>query len=162
MEKEKILFLHQKTYLEPTYRIMAYVILKCVTQGSKLRVRFHAYENDGESTQNAYDNTYNCRFPKSIRTEGKFYRVPASDISLVHRLTPFYTVKRKNIQILNDYVVAPEKIFTVDTCVICFDAAPQTTFVPCGHRVCCQQCYDTYKTQNNDCPLCRKIISLVM
>ena len=141
---------------------MSYVILKCVSQDSKLRIRFHAYENDGESTENAYDNTYNCKFPRSIRMEGKFYRVPACDISLVNRRTPFYSVKRKNIQILDDYVVAPEKIFTLESCVICFDATPCVTFVPCGHRVCCQVCYDIYKNSKNDCPLCRKTINLVM
>ena len=141
---------------------MSYVILKCISENSKLRVRFHAYENDGQTTENAYNNTYNCKFPRSIRIAGKFYRVPACDISLVDRRTPFYSVKRKNIQILDNYVVAPEKIFTVDSCVICFDSAPGVTFVPCGHQVCCQQCYDIYKNKKDECPLCRKKIGLAM
>ena len=49
-----------------------------------------------------------------------------------------------------------------ETCIICFDSAIDTVFIPCGHSNCCSLCADTQKHVNKKCPICRKtIISVV-
>ena len=49
-----------------------------------------------------------------------------------------------------------------ETCIICFDSAINTVFVPCGHSNCCSQCADTTKHVNKKCPICRETIISVM
>ncbi len=49
-----------------------------------------------------------------------------------------------------------------ETCLICFESAIDTVYIPCGHSNCCSQCADTQKHINKLCPICRKtIISVV-
>ncbi len=43
-------------------------------------------------------------------------------------------------------------------CVICCALPMRTTFVPCGHMVCCVQC----SSRLGDCPICRQSIRRVM
>ena len=43
-----------------------------------------------------------------------------------------------------------------ETCSICLDHAPNITFVPCGHRVTCDQC----AARVAECPSCRARIRL--
>ena len=135
---------------------MAHVILKCVLEDSRLRIRFHAYvDENGEHTSNVYNNQYNCRFPRNIRAVNRFYKVLISDLTLNStRTKPFYCIKNKNIEILNSY--AP--IFRLDECVICLESTPSVTFSPCGHQICCASCYDIYKREKKNCPLCRREI----
>ncbi len=142
---------------------MAYVILKCISENAKLRIRFHAYVNADNVTLNPYNDKYNCRFPRHLRTLGKFYRVPASDVSLNSKNKPFYCVKPKNIQVLDSYD-STSQIYSAEQCVICFDCVPEVTFLPCGHNITCANCYDRYKVSKDDCPdcpLCRQNVDQV-
>lgn len=41
-------------------------------------------------------------------------------------------------------------------CVVCLDAQATVTFMPCGHKVCCTQCYDIFTKQ--ECCYCRACI----
>lgn len=50
------------------------IILHCVREHGKLRVKFHTYINhENKLFTNVYDNRYNCMFPKDIRRDGVFY-----------------------------------------------------------------------------------------
>lgn len=41
------------------------IILKCILEKNKLRVKFHSYINYNNIVyNNAYNNDYNCKFPK--------------------------------------------------------------------------------------------------
>lgn len=50
-------------------------------------------------------------------------------------------------------------------CIICFEKEPEIIFVPCGHKACCEKCYDDSKKSNNplnNCPICRKTINDIL
>lgn len=83
---------------------MSRIILQCVAEGSKLRIRFHSYKNDeGKIFTNVYDNTFNCQFPRAIRAEGRYYEIGDSDLVLVGGeggKSPFYRVSKNNIRVL--------------------------------------------------------------
>ena len=78
--------------------------LMCIRRGGKLRIRFHSYtDHDGKTWTGVYNNTYNCKFPRNIREEGRFYEIRREDLSLSGggNMTPFYTVKPTSIRILD-------------------------------------------------------------
>ena len=153
------------------------IILYCVKEASKLRVKFHSFINEkGERFTNVYNNAYNCMFPKDIRQEGKFYKVPDTDIRLVLKGNgkPFYSIKKSTIIVLteeekrillNPPAPGPSapaiKIFDAGDCVICIEVASSVAFVPCGHRCVCSSCNidlkQTYAVYS--CPVCREIIT---
>jgi len=139
------------------------IILKCVKEGSRLRVRIL---NQG------YYNNANCQFPKSIRLEGRYYKVSPRHISLITRTNKwFYNVKKNvNIEILDNYnenneLAELDKSFFENIqiyedednneCCICLDSEKNSVFVPCGHYYCCMKC----ASQINKCPICRNHIS---
>jgi hypothetical protein len=151
------------------------IILQCVKQGSKLRIRFHSFINEeGIEYTNVYSNAYNCQFPRALRNEGCYYEVGAHDISLIDKgpSQSFYSVKVANIRVLNE---APKKFgavdslvelktFTVVECVICMGAIPNQVFLPCGHICTCTVCYEDFKNQSRApaCPLCRRTVTRVI
>ena len=58
------------------------IILKCVTEKKKLRIKFHCFINDENKIyNNVYNNNYNCKFPKDIRVNNRYYKVNDDDIS---------------------------------------------------------------------------------
>ena len=62
---------------------MSKVILICIKDKNKLRIKFHNFiDSDDKIYTNMYNNNYNCRFPKNIRQEGYFYEIPDTDITL--------------------------------------------------------------------------------
>ena len=70
------------------------VRLKCVKEGSKLRVRIISA---------GYNPRANCQFPRAIRVEGREYTYPATDVvfaeSAQHKF--FYRImKKNNIEVL--------------------------------------------------------------
>ncbi len=158
------------------------IILQCVTEGKKLRIRFHSYiDQDGKLYRNVYNNNYNCQFPKDIRHEGFYYRVNDNDISLVYdgSKAPFYKISKKNIEILTpdqrlelnldvtrnttkDVSLEELKVFDVMECVVCFAEPTNIVFVPCAHCAVCTDCYAGIKKFNNKCPLCRRTIDLII
>lgn len=79
------------------------IVLQCVQQGSKLRIRFHSYTNAaGKNFTNVYNNNYNCQFPRAIRAAGCYYEIGSHDLQLVAGgdKTPFYRVATNAIRVM--------------------------------------------------------------
>ena len=148
------------------------IILKCVSECKKLRIRFHCFINqNNEMYKNVYNNEYNCRFPKEIRKEGAYYKVNDTDISLTCiKGTYFYTIKGKNVVVMTDAEVfqlfnlsqavdiSSMKIFDAGECVICLSEASSVVFLPCAHRCVCSGCNIGLKSAKHCCPVCREPI----
>lgn len=165
---------------------MSKITLQCVKDKSRLRIRFHSYtDEEGKVYTNVYDNKYNCKFPRNIREEGKFYEIGADDLSLAPgNGKPFYNVKFHNIKIVNasDVAMKPTaptgarppnrnvpvpaapvdistmKIFEVNECVACLGDAPTEVFIPCAHKCVCKSCCGEIRKHKSECPLCRRRI----
>jgi len=46
-----------------------------------------------------------------------------------------------------------------DDCRVCMNQKINTVMVPCGHRVCCEQCS---KVVNKSCPICNAAVQQVI
>ena len=144
---------------------MSKIILKCILEKNKLRIKFHMFIDDnGKQFSNAYNNSFNCQFPKDIRVEGRYFEIGGDDLTtVINRGKPFYRVKRKNIKILENYLepkfdIQNIKIYSVDECVVCYCEIPSIINIPCGHQCTCSECFELIKKDKNKCPLCRKDI----
>lgn len=145
--------------------IAAYVILECVAEGSKLRVKMKSP---------GYLINSNCQFPRDLRIAGRKFKVPVADVKLMtQRGKYFYSIKKKtNIEIISDGDVGDAsdiseilrdnlknmKIYEdVDTsdCAVCLSDMKNIVFIPCGHFYTCKSCSERLKT----CPICRETIS---
>lgn len=153
------------------------VYLRCVKEGSKLRIRVESYQDDnGIVRVGVYNNNYNCQFPRNIRQEGRFYKIPKENIKLCasgHN-KPFYRVGKAQIQILdsgsvqgryteNDQITIDNiQIYGEDLeeCVVCMDTKPNVVIVPCGHLCCCENC--SLQLDPRKCPICRGEISSIL
>jgi hypothetical protein len=151
------------------------IILYCVREAGKLRIKFHSFINQqNERFTNVYNNNFNCMFPKEIREVGKYYRVPDADIRLANRVNgrPYYSIKRSNIVIMTAEevrvllnpliagVTGPAiRIFDAGECVVCISAPSLIAFIPCGHRCLCGACNIILKQTNYICPVCRERIT---
>lgn len=150
-------------------QLLPCVLLRCVRVGSKLRVRI--------VTPN-YNSSANCRFPRSIRADGRFYQVPATDVHFgPERLSFHYIIAtpRHSITILSETAAAAiarqmegesariksdnvyEDVDATD-CHICMNNPKTTVFVPCGHYYCCRECSDAIVQKSAKCPMCRRPI----
>lgn len=141
------------------------ILLKCVKEHGKLRIKFHAFVDDktGVEYQNAYNNTYNCKFPKDIRQEGRIFSVRDADMTLtVCAKKPFYSISTKNIVILRDElstsVSKVDRVFNVEECVVCLSSSSTVIFLPCAHQCVCQDCHLQLKQNEKmlTCLLCRR------
>ena len=47
-------------------------------------------------------------------------------------------------------------------CKICYDAAIDSAFVPCGHSVCCYACARKIDRAGAVCPICREEVHMAM
>lgn len=151
---------------------MSYVLLQCVKEGSKLKVKM-------VSTQ-PFIKGINCQFPRNIRQEGMYYVVKSSDVKLRGTGTRnFYSAIKKGAVVcqtfdLNEvkkYInnlavgepdkIMPAKIFGEDEdmeCIICMCEDKNSVFVPCGHYMTCGECAARCKS----CPICRaNIVSIL-
>jgi hypothetical protein len=124
------------------------VILKCVQQGSKLRVRI---------VTKGFYNDANCQFPKNIRKVGRMYKVHVRDVVLASGSSGryFYRVK-SGITVLDDKDVTVTSIIVfedkTDTdCAVCLCVPKTTVIVPCGHFYTCMPCAQKL----DKCPICR-------
>ena len=145
--------------------IMAYVILECVEEGSKLRVKMKSP---------GYLINSNCQFPRDLRIAGRKFKVPVADVKLMsQRGKYFYSIKKKtNIEIISDGDASDTSDITeilrenlknmkiyedVDTsdCAVCLSETKNIVFIPCGHFYTCKSCSGRLKT----CPICRVNIS---
>ncbi len=157
------------------------IILQCIKDKSKLRIRFYCYiDNEKKMFTNVYNNNYNCKFPKDIRENGRFYKVNDEDISLINDYTraPFYNINKKNIEILSqDEIsllgidsnglntkidIATLKIYDVNECVVCLTNQTSVIFIPCAHRCVCMECYKMMAKIKDKCCLCRREINQVI
>jgi hypothetical protein len=146
------------------------IILKCVHENGKLRIKFHCFINaENVVYTNVYNNNYNCMFPKDIRRVGAYYKVNDGDISVagIDTRKPYYSIKRKNITVMTDHEIqqlihpqpavnlAEIKIFDAGECVICLSAESEFVFIPCAHSCICAACNDQLKRTKYCCPVCR-------
>lgn len=146
------------------------IILKCVYEQSKLRIKFHCFINSENVVYtNVYNNNYNCMFPKDIRRSGAYYKVNDGDIKVsgLEANKPFYSIKRKNIVAMTEQevqqIISPTPsvdfagmtIFDAGECVICLSAESEYVFIPCAHSCICGPCNDQLKLGKYDCPVCR-------
>ena len=129
-----------------------FVYLTCVKSQGKLRVRI---------TTPGYLTTANCQFPRDLRVEGRNFRVKPSVVKLMTaRNKYYYCIKSaKDIEIVDAAAIPkqpPPKIKVYqdteqEECLICYDAAKEAVFNPCGHFYTCHACSARCKT----CPVCR-------
>lgn len=136
---------------------MTEVILKCVLEHRKLRVKI---------ITPGYFNNANCQFPTAIRQEGMYYTCLSSDITISNtRNMYFYRIRKAGINIIiknHDEIavpfIKPEKVFTdldEHQCNICMSEPKSIIFTPCGHFCSCKTCSSKL---NNKCHVCRAII----
>ena len=153
------------------------IILHCVREEGKLRIKFHTYiDHEGKRFANVYNNKYNCMFPKDIRQPGRFYEIPDENMKLVTRegVAPFYQIKKSNIRILtedevisytplqqtnNNSIARPETVYEIADCVICLSEPSALIFLPCAHQCVCAACNNTLKRTKHVCPICRAKIT---
>jgi hypothetical protein len=149
------------------------IILKCIYEHSKLRIKFHCFINDENVVYtNVYNNNYNCTFPRDIRKSGAYYKVNDGDIKVAGLETkkPYYSIKRSNITVMTEQEVnriinpapainlAGMTIYDAGECVVCLSAESEYVFIPCAHSCICGACNDRLKLGKYDCPVCRKKI----
>ena len=82
---------------------MSKIIIKCVKE-NKLRIKFHSYfDAEGKEYRGAYNNTYNCQFPKIFALKEDSWNWWNDLNTVITRGKPFYRVA-KNIKILENYI----------------------------------------------------------
>ncbi len=156
------------------------IYLQCVRESarsSKLRVRI---------VSGGFPPEANCQFPRDIRTEGRYFSVPYSAITLAAgpRGKYFYRVLASSIAIETTApgalalrpVAAPAtaavagagtaihvaRIFEDPDnplCCVCLTNNKQMVFVPCGHLCTCSECTPHLRAL---CPLCRATITVAV
>lgn len=139
---------------------MSYVLLQCVKEKSKLRVKM--------ISSSPFIKGANCQFPRDIRQEGMYYVVKTEGVKLKGK---FYSVMKKDIVVCQTYdinkikeyihtislelnMVIPTKIFGEDEdseCIICMVNEKDSVFSPCGHYMTCHEC----SVKCKECPICR-------
>ena len=132
---------------------LGYVELKCVKQGSKLRVKI---------TSQGYINYANCQFPKDLRIEGRRFKVKHECITLITQKGRwFYSIKKRNsIEIIDN--ISTEELEKLqiyedkeeEECSICMSELKNDVFYPCGHFYTCKKC----SNKLSNCPYCKQII----
>lgn len=133
-------------------KMVNYVNLQCVKEGSRLRVKI---------TSPGYNNNANCQFPRAIRAEGKMFKVPESAITVAGNEGRgfFYRVAKNDIEEITDggagggAVAIPEKIFVTNNCVVCLEEdSAEIVILHCGHLCLCKDCSVRV---TGFCPMCR-------
>lgn len=135
---------------------MATIRVKCVKEGSKLRIRI---------ISQGYNSSANCQFPRDIRENGAEYDVPANNVSFSENAQKkfFYRIKKDGI-IKLDIQATADAIAHIfenedEDCIICYAEQKSVVFAPCGHYCCCGDCA---KQLTKGCPLCRQNIGRIV
>ena len=136
-----------------------FLILECVKEGSRLRVKMKSP---------GYLINSNCQFPRDLRVEGRKFKVQVEHVKLITRMGKyFYSIKNKDaIQIIDSdgyqeirqENIKNTKIFEdagINDCAVCLCNEKTTVFIPCGHYYTCNECAGHLKT----CPICRTTIT---
>ncbi|AYV82641.1 MAG: hypothetical protein Hyperionvirus2_9 [Hyperionvirus sp.] len=148
---------------------MSYVLLQCVKEGSRLRVKMLSSQ--------PFIKGINCQFPRALREVGKYFVVESTAITLKGK---FYSAMKKNgivcqtfsMDEVKKYIdglsatdkkVVPKVIFGDDDggdneCVICMSDPKDSVFSPCGHFMTCKGCSVKFEK----CPMCRAKIVCVL
>ncbi len=140
------------------------VELHCVTDRNKVRVRIAAYiDDEGKRYPDVYNNAWNCRFSRELRSLGKKFLVPDSNVKLqiTKNGVRFYSVGTAGITTLESSPsdVTIERIYEVSPeCVVCMENSSDLIFAPCGHFCTCNACGN--KLQR--CCICRVAISAMI
>jgi hypothetical protein len=146
---------------------MDYVLLKCVKQGSKLRVQMMSSQ--------PFVMGANCQFPRAIREEGTYYVVRAAGVKfkgthyaamtagIIALQTKDEAEVRRFLEGLPVAEVAKVAVIFGDAdenkeCAICMTAEKDSVFAPCGHYVCCAGC----AAQCQGCPICRAAVTEIV
>jgi hypothetical protein len=141
-----------------------YVLLKCVKEGSKLRVKM--------MSSAPFVKGSNCQFPRAVREEGTYYVVRAEKVKFKGN---FYTAmssdaivcQTKSEDEVRRYIGSLDAKVRVGTifgdddeseCVVCMSATKDSVFANCGHFVCCAGCAAQCKL----CPMCRGAIASIL
>lgn len=141
---------------------MTDVLLKCVKEGGKLRVKI---------ISPGYNPRANCQFPRDLRLENRIFSVPASNILVANtRGRFFYRVSKYNIQIIGDdetirqnMQVQVDRVYEIPECCVCMDGESTMVFVPCGHLCVCAECANALRLDyNRRCPMCRTSTSHII
>jgi hypothetical protein len=113
---------------------------------NKLRVRV---------TSAGFHRNANCQFPRALRTLGATFRAPADAVTLVRTQsgTVYYRVKPSLIKPISgaETIAAVFPVGDDEECVVCYDAAADIVFAPCGHFCCCATCAARIEV----CVMCR-------
>jgi hypothetical protein len=146
-------------------QVQPYVLLQCVKQGSKLRVKMMSSQ--------PFIKGINCQFPRNIRKEGMYYIVKSDAIKLKGK---FYSAMGKdtiacqtfNMEEVKKYInglgatIKPQIIFgdgdDDNECAICMGEKKECVFSPCGHFMTCSGCSTMFPL----CPICRAKIVCVL
>ena len=132
------------------------VILECVKEGSKLRVKMKSP---------GYLINSNCQFPRDLRIEGRKFKVPVEYVKLMNQHGKyFYSIKNKSvIEIINNDAQNALRLENIknnikiyedienNECAVCLCSEKSIVFIPCGHFYTCNTCSQQLKT----CPICR-------
>lgn len=131
------------------------VIIECVKEKSRLRVRIQSYQDEnGKIIENVYNNTYNCQFPKKLRDIGCKYRIPVENVKLQggNGKQFYYHISSNNAELIENTM--PFTYLSSTECSICLENQSDIVFFPCGHIACCNLC----SLQIQKCCICRKNI----
>jgi hypothetical protein len=79
---------------------MDYVLLQCVKEKGKLRVKMISSQ--------PFIKGINCQFPRNIRLDGMYYIVKSTDITLKGK---FYSAMGKNIIVCSTFDMNEVKIY---------------------------------------------------
>lgn len=145
---------------------MSYVLLQCVKEKSKLRVKM--------ISSHPFIKGINCQFPRNIRQEGMYYIVKSEGVKLKEN---FYSAMSKDIIVcktfdieeVKKYInnlgttekIKPQVIFGDDDesdCVICMGEKKECVYSPCGHFITCKGC----SVRVDKCPICREKIVCIL
>jgi len=134
--------------------------VQCVKVGSKIRLRIVNSTN--------YNRNWNCQGPRSIRVEGRVYRIDNPKVKVMYggdTKASFYKLSN-DASIYNQVMegckktVTPEdlkilglKVFEETDCIICLVEKPNLVFDICGHMCVCGPCHRINKGSNK-CPMC--------
>ena len=118
------------------------VTLKCIKEGSKLRVRI---------VTPGYYNEANCQFPRDLREEGRQFTVPANAVSLITSRGKWFYAVKNFITVNNEQALKVYEDTETMECAICYDQPKCMVLIPCGHYHTCTTCTGKIKT----CPICR-------
>ena len=137
-----------------------FIYVQCVKVGPKIRLRIVNSTN--------YNKNWNCQGPRSIRVEGRVYRIDNPTVKVMYggdKKASFYKLSNdvsiyqqvmegvKKTVTKEDLAKIGLKVFEETDCIICLAEKPNLVFDICGHLAICGGCHKISKFSNK-CPMC--------